>query len=1351
MVPTSRPGGPTAAATASSSFYTAAMKSSRISPDTMTSPTTFPAPSTIPTGTGAATGPGTVVYGAGAFDSGHNVDVMFTPAGGTWTWNGTNWTQQSPTAAPAALTAPSMAYDSATSTTILFGGDATGGLQNGTWSWNGTNWTHLTPATSPPARDFASMAYDAALGKIILFGGYNGTTAVNDTWAWNGTTWTSVTTPSGLTGRDDASFAYDSTASNLVLYGGVSGSTYYEDTWLYGASGWTDASPAHDPGAMAGVGLAFDSTLGRVLMVGGTDGSSTYNYESLWNGTDWEEGIAENYPSYRSDGVFLPAPTGYGQNFEYGGTDNAGTNYSDGYVLDWGSLGTPPNATFETHAESSTQTYGVNPANGNLVFSGTDIDIPGPGQDLKVTRITQTLSDFQGWAGIASELTNGFDSWWGAEPDGSLVVDGIRGLSDMLYFHKSGSTFIAPPGANATLATSGTGYTFTFNSTGETLTFNSSHELVTDATRNGNTITYGWSSGQPASITDAAGRNVTVTMGNGTVGTVGFIHAITVPGGAYAEYDENDDYLTGFWDMNHTFFQYGYPDNSSLLTEFESGNGVATETNLAYDAADRVAQITFPTSTPNTQNYTYTNPAAGTTSPTYWEQGASEDPNSHTTTYQTNYAGQAVKVTDALGHSRSTTYTSNGAIATSVDAIGSGNTTTYGYDALNNPVSATLPTGAATTAAYASSSSCSTTDTIHPYLPKCSKDAQGNQNTFTYDTPGNLTQQKNTTTGATLTYTYNPSTPTCGGKVGQVCTSKDGNGNLTSYTYDSSVNLTTITPPSPLAATTQTFDSLGRVASVTDGKGQKTSYTYNGNNQVTQQLSNGATSCTYSSGNCTTFGYDYNGNLHTQENKLGTTTYSYDNMNRQTDVNSPVGDPNIYEKYDPAGNVSAYQDSGGTVNYTYNAANQLVSLAEPGGSCSGTISGCTTFANDNNGNRLTTTYPGGTVMTSTLDASGRTTEIKTINSASTVLTDYHYTYTSSGSDTEAVQTRTDTSGKVTTYGYDAKNELTSAVEKSSGTTTAAWTYCYDAAGNRTAVSTATSTGAACTTTPTTSYTYNGANELTALNGSSTGWSYDADGNETAGNSSTPRTSEQYTPTNALQSITTGGSATAMTYNSSGNNARVTSGGTSYILGPEGIAGQFSTSTNSRFVHDPSGTLVAENTASTSYYYLFDGQGSVIGLVNSSGTLVDTYSYDPYGVVRTHTGTVANPFGYIAGYTDTTGLVKFGARYYDPTSGRFTQPDPSGQESNLYAYVGCNPVNAVDPSGLSASGCAKAIIGEVAASLGLVGTAIGIVASLALELPSVGLSTVLGVASTLGFIGSAYGVVDAIASIATECG
>lgn len=51
------------------------------------------------------------------------------------------------------------------------------------------------------------------------------------------------------------------------------------------------------------------------------------------------------------------------------------------------------------------------------------------------------------------------------------------------------------------------------------------------------------------------------------------------------------------------------------------------------------------------------------------------------------------------------------------------------------------------------------------------------------------------------------------------------------------------------------------------------------------------------------------------------------------------------------------------------------------------------------------------------------------------------------------------------------------------------------------------------------------------------------------------------------------------------------------------------------------------------------------------------------------------------HSPATVLHKFGARYYDATTGRFTQPDLSGQEANTYAYAECNPVNKTDPSGL----------------------------------------------------------------------
>jgi uncharacterized protein RhaS with RHS repeats len=66
-------------------------------------------------------------------------------------------------------------------------------------------------------------------------------------------------------------------------------------------------------------------------------------------------------------------------------------------------------------------------------------------------------------------------------------------------------------------------------------------------------------------------------------------------------------------------------------------------------------------------------------------------------------------------------------------------------------------------------------------------------------------------------------------------------------------------------------------------------------------------------------------------------------------------------------------------------------------------------------------------------------------------------------------------------------------------------------------------------------------------------------------------------------------------------------------------------------------------------------------------------------------------------------LKLGARYYNPTTGRFTQPDPSGKEANTYNYASCNPVNGNDPTGLSASGCIGAtVLFGAAAALALTG-------------------------------------------------
>ncbi|MFQ5515845.1 MAG: RHS repeat-associated core domain-containing protein, partial [Myxococcota bacterium] len=54
------------------------------------------------------------------------------------------------------------------------------------------------------------------------------------------------------------------------------------------------------------------------------------------------------------------------------------------------------------------------------------------------------------------------------------------------------------------------------------------------------------------------------------------------------------------------------------------------------------------------------------------------------------------------------------------------------------------------------------------------------------------------------------------------------------------------------------------------------------------------------------------------------------------------------------------------------------------------------------------------------------------------------------------------------------------------------------------------------------------------------------------------------------------------------------------------------------------------------------------------------------------------------YDPDTGLVRFGARDYDPEVGRWTAKDPIRFAGglNLYAYVGSEPINRIDPSGLA---------------------------------------------------------------------
>jgi RHS repeat-associated protein len=105
-----------------------------------------------------------------------------------------------------------------------------------------------------------------------------------------------------------------------------------------------------------------------------------------------------------------------------------------------------------------------------------------------------------------------------------------------------------------------------------------------------------------------------------------------------------------------------------------------------------------------------------------------------------------------------------------------------------------------------------------------------------------------------------------------------------------------------------------------------------------------------------------------------------------------------------------------------------------------------------------------------------------------------------------------------------------------------------------------------------------------------------------------------------------------------------------------------------------------------YFFVTDQVGSVRLVVNAeTGAVAQQIDYDAFGNVMQDSSPGFQPFGFAGGlYDGRTKLVRFGARDYDPEVGRWTATDPllfHGGQGNLYVYVGNDPVNHFDPSGL----------------------------------------------------------------------
>lgn len=193
----------------------------------------------------------------------------------------------------------------------------------------------------------------------------------------------------------------------------------------------------------------------------------------------------------------------------------------------------------------------------------------------------------------------------------------------------------------------------------------------------------------------------------------------------------------------------------------------------------------------------------------------------------------------------------------------------------------------------------------------------------------------------------------------------------------------------------------------------------------------------------------------------------------------------------------------------------------------------------------------------------------------------------------------------------------------------------------------------------------------------------------------------YTAQGELRQVIAGGKSISYTYDGLGRRVgRSLNTGTAgapvihkelYLYGnlssPFQVTALISSSgTESRYYYDENNFLMAIQQGADWYYVATDHLGTPRVISNAEGIVIKVMEYDSYGKLIFD----SNPgfyllIGYAGGIADPDNkLVHFGLRDYDPEAGRWTARDPiffNGKQGNLYVYVGNNPVNLHDPTGL----------------------------------------------------------------------